>query len=231
MSRLRSGAAQSKGLAVVPGSGNGKPTARDVQPAFDTTIASASDLGIGPEDFIKMTRFAKASDPRVTRFLDAWDALDASEQQARGAADAVCERVGLASLDLLKVVADGTCRFATTAAQIMVGLSYPDVVTKTIELALNAEDDSDQLAAQTILHKAMGFLPMPKGSQTIITAVMQNAQATAAAQPVAVPRLEETIRLLSGRFNAMRGLPRPPAASDSEPMPVEVSEGKEDDAK
>jgi len=39
MSRLRNGGSQLKNLAVVPGRGNGIPTARGVPPEFDGTIA------------------------------------------------------------------------------------------------------------------------------------------------------------------------------------------------
>jgi hypothetical protein len=92
-------------------------------------------------------------------------------------------------------------------AQIIAALWHPLVVQKTIDLALDdAAKAKDSLAAQMVLHKATGFLPMPKGAQTIIS-IMQNAQAPAATQPVAAPRPEETIRRVSDRFNELRALP------------------------
>ncbi len=236
MSRLRNSGSRFKGLAAVPGSRNKELAARDVQPVLDGTIASACELmGISLEEFIGMTGLAKETDPRVARFLDAWDALGASEQQARGTADAVCERIGLAPVELLRIVADVTCRFAMYTAQIIAALSHPLVVEKTVDLALNAAEDKDRLAAQVVLHKAMGFLPAPKGSQTIIS-ILQNAQANAAGQSVALPRPEETIRRLSDRFNERRGLPPVatavlPGANSRDPelAPAEVPEEEEND--
>jgi len=59
---------------------------RSNQPKFDT-IVSACGLGIGLDNFIAMTRLARTSDSGAARFLDAWDALGASEQQSAATAD------------------------------------------------------------------------------------------------------------------------------------------------
>lgn len=226
MSSLRNGGVQSKGLAVVPGGGNGTPAKQDLPPAFDGTIASACELGIRLEDFIKMTRLARETEPGVARFLDAWDTLGASERQARGAADAICEQVGLASVDLLRVAADAACRFSMCVVQMQVALVLPSIVLRSVETALTDKGIADR----KMLFQHSGFLPTPKTSQTAFSA-MQNAQATAAAQPVSLPPVEQTIRVLSAKFNTMRGLPRPPAAKGTEPSPGEAPEEPEDDGK
>jgi len=210
MSRPQRVRSRFKGLTVVPGSGNNEPATRGAVPAFDGTIVSACEsVGMSLEKMIELMRWAKESDPRVAQFLDAWDALNPSEQ-VRGTVEAVRQRVGLKLLELLGIIAEVACRIAMYQTQIIAALTHPLVVQKTIDLAL---DDSarakDSLAAQIVLHKATGFLPMPKGSQTIIS-VMQNTQAPAAAQSVAAPPPEKTIRSLSDRFNEVRGLP--PAA-------------------
>src|SRR5580704_3827918 len=96
MSRPQNAQSRPTGLAVVTGMRNGEPAARGGKAAFEGTIAWACETGISLEDFINMTRIAKESDPRVTRFLDDWDALGTSEQQTRGAADAVCGQIGFA---------------------------------------------------------------------------------------------------------------------------------------
>lgn len=156
---------------------------------------------------------------RLRSSFDTWDALSASEQQARGAADAVCEQIGLAPVDLLRIVADLTCRIAMYKAQIIAALSHPEVVAKTVDLALNAPKGKDRLAAQVALHKAMGFLPTPKASQTTIGVIMQNAQGNATAPPIVeAPRPEDTIRQLDRRFNESRRLPDTPALKPPEPV-------------
>ena len=213
------------GLAVLPSSRHGELASRDVAPAFDGTIASACELGIGLEDLIEMTRMARTSDPRVAQFLHAWDALDASEQ-SRGAADTVCEQVGLAPVELLRVVVDAAFRFSMYVTQIKAALALPSVVERSIERALTDKGIADC----KMLFQHSGFLPMPKGSQTTIAA--QSAEANATSRPiVAAPPPEQTIRLLTERFNEMRGLPHPPAARTTEALHVEVPEGVEDDGK
>ena len=68
------------------------------RPASDGTVAAAL-AGIRLEDFIEMTRpLARESDSGAARFLDAWNAFERSEQEATGAADAVCERLGITPL-------------------------------------------------------------------------------------------------------------------------------------
>ena len=243
MSRPPKGGSRFKGLAAVPRGGNGKPAARDVQPAFEGTIAGICETVISLEEFIGMARWAKESDPRVARFLETWDALSASEQQPR-AADAVCKRIGLAPLDLLKAVADAACRVSMYTAQIIAAVSHPLVVEKTVERALTDEGIADRMA----FHKATGFLPTPKGSQTIIS-IMQNAQTNVPAQApvVSAPSPEETIRRIAGCFNELERLPRTAASAlpentgghilpytipdDGDAMPAEFPEEGEGDGK
>jgi hypothetical protein len=192
-----------KDIAIVPLSRNEEPTKHGVPPKFDGTIASACEsVGISVEHMIEMMRWAKERDPRIAQFLDTWDALDPSERQDMGMIDAVREQVGLAPVDLLRIVANVACRIAMYEAQIIAAVSHPFVVGKTVERAMTDEGIADRIA----LHKATGFLPMPKGSRTIIS-VMQNAQAPAAAESVAAPRPEQTIRRMSDRFNEVRAVP------------------------
>jgi hypothetical protein len=162
MSRRQNGGSQLKDLAVVPGSGNEKPVIRGALPAFDETIASVCDLGISREALVDMARLARMSDPRVAQFLDAWDALDFSEQQARGAVFKVCEQVGLAPVDLLGIVADVGFRFAMCGAQLRAALALPSIVERSIETALTPEGIADR----KMLFQHSGFLPTPKTSQT-----------------------------------------------------------------
>jgi hypothetical protein len=201
MSRPQSNGLRLKRLAVLPISGNKESATRGVQPAFDGMIASACESGVSLEDIIEMARLAQMSDPRAARFLDAWDALGACEHQARGAADAICERLGFAPLELLRIAADTAYRFSMYQAHMIAALSHSRIVEKSIERALTDEGVADRL----MLHKAAEFFPTPKGSQTAIS-IMRERQTDAATQtaPVAAPSPERTIRRLSERFNEMR---------------------------
>lgn len=213
MSSSRNGRSQLKSLAVVPISGNKEPATRGVQPSFDGMIASACDLGIRLEDFIEMARMATMNDAGIARFLDAWDALSASEQQARGMADAVCARIGLAPADLLKVVADAAVRFAISGAQLGTALALPSVVEHSIEVALTDKGIADR--RMLLLHS--GFLPGPKNGQTGYLA-KRSAQGNTPEQLASVPAPspELTIRRLADRFNDARAVP--PAAQATCPQ-------------
>ena len=111
---------------------------RSRQPKFET-IASACVLGIGLDNFIAMTRLARTSDSGAARFLDAWDALEETEQPSAASADAVCEQIGLAPLDLLKAVADATLRYSMYTARLRTAVAMPSIVERSIEVALTEE--------------------------------------------------------------------------------------------
>jgi hypothetical protein len=172
---------------------------------FKSTIASACEF-IGIDNFIEMARLARANDPSAQRFMDAWDALDATERQARGAADAICKREGIIPVELLRAVAESTCRFSMYTAQMAPALALPAIVGRSVEMALTDEGVADR----RMLFQHTGFLPTPKGSQVAVTQIVQ---ANAAPQTMAAPRSEDTIQRLASRLNEARRLPSPPAAA------------------
>jgi hypothetical protein len=187
--------------SILPPNGQAALSRRSVQcnqTVFEGTISSACDFGIGIDNFIAMTRLARRSDPRAARFMDAWDALAADEQQSGKTADAVCEQLGLDALEVLRAVADTTIRFSMYSAQIAAAVALPSVVGRSIEVALTDKGIADR----KMQFQHSGFLPTPSGAQTNI-AIMQNAQLNATAQHVVAvaPRPEETIRRLSDRLN------------------------------
>lgn len=129
----------------------------------------------------------------------------------------MCAQAGIAPLELVRVAADVACRLSMYRTQFIVAASHPRVVEKTVEMALTDDGVEDRVT----LHKATGFLPTPRGSQTVIS-MLQNAHANASAQPVTAPRPEEIIRRLSERFNQARGLPPAlPTACRTVEVPLE----------
>jgi hypothetical protein len=205
MSRPRNNGSRCRDLAAVPVGRNRHLAAFGIQPAFDGMIASACDLGIRLEDFIEMARLAKTKDAGIARFLDAWDTLSVSEQQARGAADAVCEQLGLAPVEILRVVADVGYRFAMCIVKMQAAIALPSIVLRSVESALSDEGIADR----KMLFQHSGFLPTAKTAQTVLS-VTQNVQAAVSAEtPVVIaPSPERTIRRLADAFNEARGLPR-----------------------
>ena len=231
MSRPRNDGSPLKDLAVVPGSGNGKPAARRVQTAFDGMIASTCDLGISIETFIELARLARMTDPMVARFLDAWDAISASEQKAKGAVQAVCERMGFIPVELLLAVADAAVRSSMCEAQLSAALSLPSIVERSIETALTPQGIADR----KMLFQHSGFLPSPKISQTAFSAMRDaNVRTPKQIPPVTAPRPEDTIRRVMDRFNNGFGVPRtsPPALPEvatGQTFPDTIPEDEEGD--
>lgn len=146
--------------------------------------------------------------------------------------EAYCVAAKVPTLRILEIVAATTIRLGAQACSIVAAASMPDIVHKTVEMALTNDGFTDR----ALLAKATGFLPTPKGPQTSIH-VTQNAVAQASA-PVAVaaPAPEQTIRRMVDRFNTHRSLPPssavpiPHAMDSAEPVAVEVIDLEEEEA-
>jgi hypothetical protein len=190
----------------------------DTQPAFDGTIASACEsVCITLEQMIEMMRWAKESDSRVAKFLDAWDALGAAKQEAGMTADAVRQQVGLKLPELLGIVADSAYRSSMYMAQIQASMALPSIVECSIDASLT----DDGIADRKMLFQHSGFLPTPKGSQTTIN-VAQYAQANP--RPiVAAPSPGCSTRRLTDELYERLGKPPVLEAKNSEPVPIECS--------
>lgn len=103
--------------------------------------------------------------------------------------------------------------------------SHPAIVEKTVEMALTDEGIEDR----TTIHKAVGFLPTPKGTQiSVNTSANSNSAALSQANPTVIlgaPPPEATIRRLVDRFNDARIQPAQlvaaPPADIPDRMPYE----------
>ena len=138
-------------------------------------------------------------------------------------AEAYCCAAGVSPWRILEIVTGVAVRLGTQSSAILAAIWHPRVVEKTIEMALTDEGTADRNA----LHRATGFTPLPKGSTTIVN-VQQNAQGQVAT--VAAPRPEDTIRILSARFNEAR-LTRPaPPMSDAADAIAQGNEAGDDQA-
>lgn len=119
--------------------------------------------------------------------------------------EAFCVAANVSPLRILEIITATCVRLGAQASNIVAAVNHPRVVQKTVEMALTDEGVEDR----AMLHKAAGFLPQPKGSQTNIT-IAANAQSNSAAQAAAVPAPppEQTIRRMVNRFNEAKQLPQ-----------------------
>ena len=125
--------------------------------------------------------------------------------------EAFCLAANVPTSRALELITASIVRSGAQASTIIAAAMHPKVVKKTIDMALTDDGFNDR---QT-LHKATGFLPSPKGSQTNIN-VTQNANPQVAVAHVPSP--ESTIRRLADRFNAdkMITIPAPVAQLEEE---------------
>ncbi len=156
-------------------------------------------------------RLLAASDsPDALRLADIYYSQSAVHRDAIPI-EAYCYAADINPLRVVEWLTAVLVRQGVTASTLLAAQWHPRVVEKTIEIALTA----DGTAERQMLHRATGFTPLPKGSQTIIQV---NAM-QAAARTVTAPSPEATIGLLGNAFTEARGeLPSPlPPVIDVEP--------------
>ena len=148
--------------------------------------------------------------------------------------EAYCLAAQVHPHSILAILTGEIVRLGASANTIIAAVNQPRVVQHLVDRALDTSDDKSMEAA-ALLSKATGFLPSPRGAQTVVS-VIANANAQAAAAPIAIaaPPAEQTIRRMIDRVNESRGLP--PAAPDTLPshMPSEdaveiLADSDEDD--
>ena len=159
-------------------------------------------------------------------YLDASDSADARKvrdayyaipryQRTRLPIEAFCVAAGVSPLTILEILTAVIVRQGVQASQVIAAVNHPRVVEKTVEMALTDEGIEDR----KVLHLHSGFTPRNVGAKTNIV-LTQNATASAAAQTVAAPPPEQTIRRLADRFNLARALPE----QVTEPLPALVAQ-------
>lgn len=155
--------------------------------------------------------YLRASDtPEAHQIIDAYYSL-ATPLRKLLPLEAFCLKAGVPTMRAMELITITAMRFGLQSSAIIAHLAHPEVVQATIDDAVGDNPDL-RAQAQTLLHKATGFLPQPRGNKTNIV-VTQNAQTSATAQTanVLAPPPEATIRRLVDRFNDGHTLPAPSA--------------------
>ncbi len=167
-----------------------KVSKADGQSAYKRQLAYAH-LGINPKDVecipffaFKLKRIARvlhgvdkcdpppgpvrpldllqsSDDPEARKVLDVYLSVPESYRRLLPV-EAFCLAAGVSPWRVLESITVVAVRQGAQAAAIIAAVVHPRVVEHTIHIALNSPDEKKQLHAQTMLHKAMGFLP-PRG--------------------------------------------------------------------
>jgi hypothetical protein len=143
--------------------------------------------------------------------------------------EALCLAAKVDPLRVSDLVVMSITRISRMQSTVIAAMSHPEIVDTSVRVAKTDEGVADRMA----IHKAVGFTPSPKGTQTIVQ-VTQTASAAAGANALSAPPPEQTIRRLSDRLNALRGA-LPPAVvptqdhiEEAELVEVESDEGDDE---
>jgi hypothetical protein len=145
--------------------------------------------------------------------------------------EAYCLAARVNTVDALDMINRAAQMVSRQMSATLAAVTHPQVVEKTIEMALTDEGIDDRM----VLHKATGFIPMPSGPRTTVNVAASASAQSAAPVIVAAPPPEQTIRRLVDRFNDARALPPAPPAEvidqlpQREAVPVSTFDESEDD--
>ena len=166
-----------------------------------------------------------SDDPLVRRVLDVRDSIPWGYSRLLPW-EAFCVKAEVPPLRLVQAMTD-VCRVMSRQfASVIASVNHPAVVEKTVEIAMTDEGVKDR----EFLHKHVGFLPLGGGQPQQPLSVTVNANSSANAEvraAVFAPTPETTVRRLTDRLNAARGIaavreaPALPAAT-AEPLPMEL---------
>ena len=166
----------------------------------------------------------KLSDmPDAQRLANLHDSLDPPMARALPI-EAFCYALAISPLRVLEILTGILVRQGATASTLLTAVWHPKMVEKSIERGLQ----DDGIADRVIVHKAAGYLPMPKTSQTIVN--VNQPATTQSVVFVPAPPPEATIRTLADTFNEARGLPPPvshPPAYDIDVAPDDEGDEEE----
>jgi hypothetical protein len=190
--------------AVLKGKGMPKVVRRIEGSIIETETTRVPPYGPGSDLTQSWPWYLQSCDsPDASKILVAY--LSIAKRYRRSLpVEAFCIAANVPPMRVLELLTGAIVRQGANASTIIAAVNHPRVVEKTVEMALTDGGIEDR----NTLHKAVGFLPTPKGAQTTIQ-VTQNAQTNASAQAASVPAPppEATIRRIANRFNDARQLP------------------------
>lgn len=162
-----------------------------------------------------------SADERARRIVELYYSLP-KNQRDLPPIEAYCFAISADPEAILTLIVRASATLARMSSAVIASANHPLITDSTVDIALDPrEETKDRLVAQTLIHKAVGFLPTPKGSQITVNASATSAS-TAQAAALPAPPPESTIRRLVDRFNdAPKSLPVAPPIDIPERMPYE----------
>ena len=162
-----------------------------------------------------------SDDPDAQDFLACLDACDPARDLPYLSWEELAVAAGVGSIRLYEVASSALLQYSQSAVRLIVASGMPDVVAKSMKLALQAQNVDDRMA----MLKAGAVLPTPKGSQLAIqiNAPAQLAASDAAAGDPTPWDQERQLRLLHAAMGTAKALP----AAAHAPLPADVERMQE----
>ena len=125
-------------------------------------LSTKAILSVGSRD--EFLDYARTSDDgRVVDLIEKFDALSEYDQGVITVPD-LCAAAGITFAELLGEVVRVAFSHNTDLSNLIAAVNQPKVVQATVDAALKADGADDR----KILHQHSGFVPIPKGSSTIV---------------------------------------------------------------
>ncbi len=150
-------------------------------------------LPINPFYYLQFSEEPEAIE--VWNFMRSHHLLIKTKRNA--AIGAVCAHLQIPPTRIVEIISSCCVQMGMKASAMVAALNHPGVVKATVDSAMTPEGQSDR----TMLHKATGFLPTPKGSTTTVNVHGSNSvNGQVDGKKVELPSPEDTIRRLASRF-------------------------------
>ena len=137
-----------------------------------------------------------SEDPEAKAFLEAYRSRGIRESHRESIPiEAYCVKAGVSPNRILEIFTGTAVRMGAQLSTIIAMIHHPEILKKTVEFAKRPRGLADRM----VLHRATGFLPSPKGCQTIVN-VQQNTAVTRQ-DTAQLPPMDSMIRSISDRFS------------------------------
>jgi hypothetical protein len=203
-----------RSIGVSPDLVSSQPMIRHELARIGRAIRRASNVPASPYYYLSLS---DAPDARAV--LAAYYAVS-PRQRKYLPIEAFCVKAGVTTTQCYDAVLVSMQRSNRLVSAAVASATHPQIVIDTIGIALDPHVAPEtRLTAQQLLHRAVGFTPLPRHAQTIVnvSAIAESQSAAAQLSSGGAPPPERTIRRLSERLNALR--PGVPAALPAAEIP------------
>lgn len=174
-------------------------------------------LNTEQKDAIEYLRMSQT--PQI-EFFKTYDSCSITRaEQRRVPIEAFCLAAKVNPMNVLEALVAIMVRLRAQESAVLAAVAHPEVVRTTIDSA--GIIGKDGARDREMLHKNAGFLPVAKGSQTIVQ--VNQSQSQQQATITTAPPPEHTIRRLTDRFNENRQRPVL-QQGNTETIPAEIIE-------